>query len=71
MRIAIAPFVVCLILASSTAVVAQEPAVRLRSDPPVIESSWDDLLDGVKNLEDWKAHKEVLRAWDLFPRGLR
>jgi dienelactone hydrolase len=62
MRIAIAPFVVCLILASFTAVVAQEPAVRLRSDPPVIESSWDDLLDGVKNLEDWKAHKEVLRA---------
>ncbi|MBN1491450.1 MAG: acetylxylan esterase [Phycisphaerae bacterium] len=40
---------------------ADSPPVRLRSDPPVIGSSWDDLLDGVKTREDWLAHKRVLR----------
>lgn len=36
-------------------------SARKRSDAPVIRSSWDDLLEGVKTPEDWKAHKKVLR----------
>ncbi|MFG0331881.1 MAG: dienelactone hydrolase family protein [Maioricimonas sp. JB049] len=39
---------------------ADEP-VRKRSDPPVIRSSWDDLLEGVDTSEDWQARKQVLR----------
>jgi dienelactone hydrolase len=35
--------------------------VRRRSDPEPIRSSWDDLLEGVRTPEEWKAHKEVLR----------
>lgn len=38
----------------------QEP-VRLRSSPPEIHSSWDDLLAGIENRDQWLAHKEVLR----------
>lgn len=38
---------------------ADEP-VRKRSDPPVIRSSWDDLLEGVDTPEDWQARKQVL-----------
>jgi dienelactone hydrolase len=34
---------------------------RFRSDPPVIESSWDDLLEGVQTAEDWERHRQVLR----------
>lgn len=37
------------------------PPVRWRSDPPVIRSSWDDLLEGITSREEWLAHKEVLR----------
>ena len=40
---------------------SQEPPTRRRSDPPVIRSSWDDLLEGVETLEDWQRHKETLR----------
>jgi len=40
---------------------ADPPAERNRSDPPVIQSSWDDLLEGVKTPEDWKKHREVLK----------
>lgn len=39
----------------------EEPPVRLRSSPPVIESSWDDLLEGVTTPQQWLEHKEVLR----------
>jgi pimeloyl-ACP methyl ester carboxylesterase len=39
---------------------ADSPPVRKRSDPPVIRSSWDDLLDGVNTLDDWKKHRAVL-----------
>jgi len=35
--------------------------VRYRSDPPVIKSSWDDLLEGVQTAEDWAARRAVLR----------
>ncbi len=31
------------------------------SDPPVIESSWDDLLEDVATAEDWTGHREDLR----------
>ena len=35
--------------------------VRRRSDPPIIQSSWDDLLDGVKTPGEWKQRKAGLR----------
>lgn len=34
---------------------------RLQSEPPVIQSSWDDLLEGVESVEDWDSHRQVLR----------
>ncbi len=37
-------------------------ADRKRSDAPVIESSWDDLLEGVNTPEDWQRRKKVLRG---------
>jgi len=40
---------------------ADEPAPRMRSDPPVIASSWDDLLDGVNTRDDWEKHRAVLK----------
>src|SRR5512139_3291483 len=40
---------------------AQKEPVRLRTEPQPVENSWDDLLAGVKTLDDWKARKEVLR----------
>lgn len=43
------------------AMAADEPAVRMRSEPPVIHSSWDDLLEGVNSPADWQARKKVLR----------
>ena len=39
----------------------ESPPVRKRSDPPVIQSSWDDLLEGVKTREDWQRHRKVLK----------
>ena len=56
--------VVCVFLnAILPCVLGEEPAadVRRRSDPPVIRSSWDDLLDGVKTPGDWKQRKAGLR----------
>ncbi len=50
------------ISAISTGSYAQEDdPVRLRSDPPAIQSSWDDLLESVETSDDWPAHREVLR----------
>ena len=49
------------LMAVATAASGGEPPVRKRSDPPVIKSSWDDLLEGVKTLKDWKRHREVLK----------
>lgn len=41
---------------------ADEPqAARPTSDPPVIRSSWDDLIEGVETAEDWRRRREVLR----------
>lgn len=47
---------------------AQSPAAtdimihRERSDPPAIESSWDDLLDGVSSQEEWSQRRQQLQA---------
>ena len=41
---------------------ADPPPVRRRSDPPVIRSSWDDLLEGIQTAEDWKTHRQVLKT---------
>ena len=40
---------------------ADEAAPRMRSDPPVITSSWDDLFDGVKTRDDWEKHRAELK----------
>ena len=40
---------------------ADSPPERKCSDPPVIRSSWDDLLEGVKTVKDWRKHRQVLR----------
>ena len=40
---------------------AQTNNPRLRSDPPRIESSWDDLLESVKTAEDWAKHRVILK----------
>lgn len=40
---------------------ADEPPRRLKSDPPAIKSSWDDLLEGIKTPEEWSAHRAVLK----------
>lgn len=41
--------------------ISAEPPNRQRSEPPVIRSSWDDLLKGVKTQKDWQKHREILR----------
>ena len=45
----------------------REPA-RRRSDPPVIRSSWDDLLDGVTTRASWEKRRALLhkRYLDLL-----
>jgi len=50
-----------LCLATTGQAESNSPPVRYRSDPPVIHSSWDDLLEGVQTGEDWARHREVLR----------
>lgn len=47
--------------ASPLATAAADPPERLRSDPPAIHSSWDDLLNGVTTPEEWQARKKVLK----------
>ncbi|MDQ3624384.1 MAG: methionine adenosyltransferase domain-containing protein [Verrucomicrobiota bacterium] len=49
------------LLFSALPVMGQNTPVRLRSDPLVIQSSWDDLLEGVKTGEDWAKHRAVLK----------
>jgi hypothetical protein len=38
------------------------PSVRQRYEAPVLHTSWDDLLEGVETIADWRQHLEVLRA---------
>lgn len=40
---------------------AEEKVSRKRSEPSIINSSWDDLLEGIDSPEDWLAHKKTLR----------
>ncbi len=47
-------------LATACSAQEKEP-FRPRSDPPVIHSSWDDLLEGVSTAGDWSKHRDVLR----------
>jgi len=42
--------------------VAADPPPRRRSDPPIIQSSWDDLLNGVETAEQWERRREILRG---------
>ena len=54
------------LLIASTAFVSRATAddalpIRKRSDPPVIRSSWDDLLQGVQTPDDWRLHRQKLR----------
>lgn len=49
------------VFASYQASHAEEVTVRKRSDPTKIDSSWDDLLDGVNSPEDWVEHKKKIR----------
>lgn len=58
MRLSVMGVVAVIALAGSG---SAEPPERLRSDPPVIVSSWDDLLDGVQTAEDWRRHRQVLK----------
>lgn len=50
-----------LLLLMAYAATAADPPLRLRSDPPPIVSSWDDLLEGVNTREDWQARRQVLK----------
>jgi dienelactone hydrolase len=52
-------FVFSALLAASLG--ADAPQARRRSDPPVIHSSWDDLLEGVKTHADWDRRRRVLK----------
>lgn len=61
MKTSVLLLAVVVLLRLQFALHAQEPPVRLRSDPPVIKSSWDDLLENVGTPEDWRKHRAVLR----------
>ena len=51
----------CLVVIALASGVLAEAPERLRTDPPVIVSSWDDLLEGVKTVDDWQRRREVLK----------
>jgi len=61
MKLRFRAVVVLAITVLATSAGAEEPPVRKRSDPPVIQSSWDDLLEGVRTVEDWRRHRQVLK----------
>jgi dienelactone hydrolase len=52
---------IMLMLLTISVISGGDPAPRRRSDPPVIQSSWDDLLDGVNTPQDWQRRHAVLR----------
>lgn len=53
--------VILSLLVSGLVVAQEERSARRRSDPPVIHSSWDDLLEGVRTREDWEVRRAELR----------
>jgi dienelactone hydrolase len=54
------PFVLFSVFLAA-AIGADGPPARRRSDPPVIRSSWDDLLQGVQSRADWERRRPVLK----------
>ena len=50
----------CVLLLTATPALSQT-IPRPVSDPPVIESSWDDLTAGLHSLDDWQGRKNILR----------
>lgn len=50
----------CTILMSTASALSQTRP-RPVSDPPVIESSWDDLTVGLESSSDWQARRKILR----------
>lgn len=60
-KIRIASVFILLCFAALMVFAGQDAPVRKRTEPAPIESSWNDIFEGVKNAGDWKAHKEVLR----------
>jgi len=61
MKLHLSVLVLLAVVVSHGAVAGESPPLRKRSDPPVIRSSWDDLLEGVKTAEDWEKHRHVLK----------
>ncbi len=51
----------CLAIAAPAGAEPEPAPVRKRSDPPVIASSWDDLLEGVDSPEAWRRRREALK----------
>ena len=60
-KIRLGIILVILCLFSFISFSGQDAPARKRTEPTPILSSWDDIFEGVKNAEDWKAHKEMLR----------
>ncbi|NQT14277.1 MAG: dienelactone hydrolase family protein, partial [Planctomycetes bacterium] len=54
--------ILAVVVPTHVATAADSPPVRKRSDPPVIRSSWDDLLEGIETADDWQKHKQVLKT---------
>ena len=61
MRLHLSVLLILAAVACRGAVAAESSPLRKRSDPPLIRSSWDDLLEGVKTAEDWQRHRKVLK----------
>jgi hypothetical protein len=59
--------VALLALASASAVAAEPPAIK-GQDPPLIQSSWDDLLNGIATRDAWNARRAEIhkRYLDLL-----
>jgi dienelactone hydrolase len=61
MKTRLAAFGICLFVTFRLPAASPDQPVRQRSEAPVIESSWDDLLAGIQTAKDWQSHKTVLR----------
>lgn len=60
MRLQFAVLILLGMVAHAPTASAEETPVRNCSDPPVIRSSWDDLLEEINTREDWQEHRNVL-----------
>ncbi len=50
-----------LLIINTAADAADSALTRKRTAPPVIHSSWDDLLDGIETREQWLKYKQILK----------